>query len=190
MMLETAKQYLECNGTVKTIDYLNGQTDADTIMTVYKELVKYTYWELKTLDVTIQIAEAGIEWCLNYADKASEHSESVKARKNARVLSYNLGSFCWVGWDEPGINITDVALKVGVHAAEKNFELVKQLQLGDLPIARALWLLAAHKLTSQTYTEAAQMFEESGSLLGFAETTTERQMTEAFVLLAKILNQS
>jgi len=192
MILEKAKQYLKCDGAIKVIDYLNGQTDPDAIMTGYKELVQYTYWELKDLNATVQLAEAGIVWCLEYADQSLENneSESAQARKNAKVLAYNLGSFCWPGWDEPGIDITEVELEVGLHAAEQNLALAKQLQLGDLPMARALWLLAAHKLTRQNYTEAAQLFEDSANDSKAAGNNTESQMTEGFAQLAKILDPS
>ena len=42
MILEKAKEHLKCNGAMKAIDYLSGQTDTEAIMTGYKELVQYT----------------------------------------------------------------------------------------------------------------------------------------------------
>ena len=171
---------------------LNSQADSDAIMAGYMELVKYAYWELKNLSTTVQMAKAGIAWCLDYADRSLGDSESkaVNARKNAKALAYNLGSFCWPGWDEPGITITHADQEVGTRAAEQCLSLVKQLQKGGVPMARALWLLAAHKLTSQDYAEAAERFEESANYFKSAGNETESRMTKGFSLLANTLDPS
>ena len=60
MVLEKAREHLERDGAMKAIGYLNGQADSDAIMAGYMELVKYTYWELKNLSTTVQLAKAGI----------------------------------------------------------------------------------------------------------------------------------
>lgn len=145
-----AREHLERDGAMKAIGYLTGQADSDAIMAGYMELVKYTYWELKNLATTVQLAKAGIAWCLDCADRSldKDESEIVNTRKNAKALAYDLGSYCWSGWDEIGITITHADQEVGTLAAEQCLSRVKQLQQGDVPMARALWLLAAHQLTS------------------------------------------
>jgi len=115
-MKDTALSLLTERGPLGAIEWLSRQNDPPAIASTYSEVLVHQYWVAHDLASVIQIGLAGIQFCLNLAHKYSVDiagqadgrrltspslAESLKG--TAKGLSYNLGSFCWPGWDEPGI---------------------------------------------------------------------------------------
>lgn len=192
-LIDAAKQRFDADGPQPAIQFLTSQIDKDAAMLAFRDLVKHAYWQRKDIPAVVQIADAAIGHCLRCAEEfaaANQTARSVAARKNARAQAYNLGSFCWPGWDESGVNLSPDAVDAGMRAAEQNLAFVHELELGDMLSAKAHWLLGAHYLTRGNYTEARRLFSKSAESAERASSVPVRLMADGFAHLAMILESS
>src|SRR5579862_34652 len=103
------------------------------------------YWKEKKLPECLQVAREGIREGEQAADDDPEKQEEILGL--VKRLCYDTASFTWIGWDETGISPTPKERKEGLEAARKNLAYAQRLNKGDVPTARAHWMLAAHLLT-------------------------------------------
>ena len=150
----------------------------------YTEAMRHAYWEDKDLSAAMAIAWAGISRLLALAH-AAEPAQAYELRSQAKALSYDLASFTWAGWDEPGIVITPPEARAGCAAARANLALASELDKGDLPRARAHWILGAHELAAGRPDDARTNFEAAAALADTAgaEGTSEAKLARAFIVL-------
>ena len=83
---------------------------------------------------------------------------------HAKALAYDLASYTWPGWDEPGIGIRTRDLEAGFAAARLNLQLAEALEVGSEPMANVFFILASHALAANDYAAAADYFEEFGEI--------------------------
>lgn len=190
--MEKILALLAAADTFAAIDALHEPSaDPNAIAKAYSELVLHLYWQQKDLSAAISMARAGIQYCLHtaaYGNLAPDAAEAL--RGSAKAIAYNLGSFCWPGWDEPGIAVDATALYFGRDAARLNLRLAQELGRGDLPLTRAHWLLGAHHLAAGDTDQAKQSFEASARHAGTAEARAEELLAQGFALLSTLLGQS
>jgi tetratricopeptide (TPR) repeat protein len=171
------------------IEYLNQHADHIEVMDTYMELVKFYYWEKKDLPITVMLSRAGIQEGLNIAASLEvnmlEQSQEIRGR--ARALAYNLASFAWPGWDEPGIKVGDSDLAAGLDAAKVALRLVREIELDELRISRAKWMLAAYYLATREYEEAQKTFDEAAEFASVAESQADELLCQGFAHLTKLL---
>lgn len=153
----------------------------------YSEAMRHAYWEDKDLSAAMAIAWAGISRLLAAAH-VSEAALAYEFRSQAKALSYDLASFTWAGWDEPGIVITPPEARAGAAAARANLRLAAELDKGDLPRARAHWMVGAHELAAGRPEDARTDFEAAGVLADAAgpEGASEAKLARAFAALADL----
>jgi len=199
-MKDTALTLLAERGPLGAIEWLSRQNDPASIASTYAEVLTHQYWVAHDLASVIQIGLAGIQFCLNLAHKYSVDvagpvdgrkltspslAESLKS--TAKGLSYNIGSFCWPGWDEPGIIVGATALAIGRDAAALNLRLALELDKGDVPLSRAHWLIAAHEMAAGNLEAARTSFDEGARCAAMGNAFEEQLLCKGFSLLAQRL---
>ena len=157
---------------------LGATTDAEA-MDAYRAAMRVAYWDDKDVPSTLAIADAGVS---RFRDAAGDGDESfaLELRSAAKGLLYDVASFTWVGWDEPDVVITSAEAAVGLDAARSNLAMAIDLDKGDLPLARAHWMLGAHLLTSGGHVEAGRAFEASRASAVAAGADVEAELAVAF----------
>jgi hypothetical protein len=153
----------------------------------YSEAMRHAYWDDKDLSAAMAIAWAGISRLLAMAHGA-DPERAYELRSQAKALSYDLASFTWAGWDEPGIVITPPEARAGCAAARANLALATELEKGELPRSRAHWILGAHELAAGRPEDARTNFEAAAALADAAGTEglSEAKLARAFVALARL----
>ena len=153
----------------------------------YSEAMRHAYWDDKDLSAAMAIAWAGISRLLALAH-ASDPEQAYELRSQAKALSYDLASFTWAGWDEPGIVITPPEARAGCAAARANLELAKELEKAELTRSRAHWILGAHELAAGRPDDARTNFEAAATLAKAAgsEGASEAKLSRAFVVLSDL----
>ncbi len=153
----------------------------------YSEAMRHAYRQDKDLSGAMAIAWAGIGRLLALAHE-SEPGRARELRSQAQRLTYDLASFTWAGWDEPGIVITPPEARAGCAAARANLALALQLEQGELLQARAYWMLGAHELAAGRPEDARASFEAAAGLSAAAgpDGAAEAALASAFAVLADL----
>lgn len=135
---------------------------------------KSHYWDEKDLATARRLLEAGIELA-----RTQELHDLEKA------MNDDLASFCWPGWNEPGITIHVDDSRAGEAAAEENLRLAEILQKEDGPTAKAWWLVGAYRMTDGDLDGALDAFERQRTLAG--EDPAHRLLAEAYMEATRTL---
>ncbi|HEV2472701.1 MAG TPA: hypothetical protein VGS41_08560 [Chthonomonadales bacterium] len=181
-----AIQILTDADTSEVIEYLAGQKSAVEVAEIYHAMMKDAYWKRKRLDHTIILARAGIHQSIVSALPQQQEDPETAARLLgiAKAINYDLASFTWVGWDEPGIEISTIDAAIGMDAARANLRFAMELEKGDLAVFRAYWMLGAHLLTAGDRVAAGAAFASAARHAATAETETGVMLSRGFAILA------
>jgi hypothetical protein len=152
---------------------------------VYSKAMRGAYWEDKDVAGAIAIAFAGISRLLADAHRA-DATRAHELRSGAKTLTYDVASFTWPGWDEPGIVITPPEMRAGYAAARANLAMAEELEKGPVRLSRAFWMLGAHELASGHRSEARTSFERAAALAEQAAEPAEAGLAQAFAALAQV----
>lgn len=174
------------SGAVGEIDRLAHMEDPEAMAAGYRQAVRDAYWEAKDLGAVAPLAAAGYAHCL-VAAGAAEGEAAYRLRSEAKALMYDLASFTWPGWAEPGVEVLERDLQIGLDAAITNLQLARELVKGELPESRALWMLGGHMLAAGRYLEAGDRFSEGAALAEAAGESAEARLGEAFAALSAVL---
>jgi len=120
-------------GVVGEVARLAGLSDPEAAAAGYRQAVRDAYWEAKDLGAVTSYASAGYAHCLSAA-VAAEEEAAHRLRSEAKALMYDLASFTWPGWGEPGVEVLERDLRIGFDAAITNLRLARDLDKGDLPL--------------------------------------------------------
>jgi hypothetical protein len=132
----------------------------------YESLVSNLYWNAHDLPAVVTIGRAGILYCLGQSLAADASSESAeKLRSVAKGLAYDIGSFTWPGWEEPGITPTPADLAVGRDCAQLNLRLAIELNKPPARLSMAHWLVGAHALAARDFELAEKEFQLAQDVL-------------------------
>jgi len=168
---------------------LLGRHDPQLAAEVYEKLQLDLYWKQKNLPATVAFSQAGIQHSLTAAGKATDDAAARSLRGAAKHLAYNLASFTWPGWNEPGIVITESDLAIGLEAARLNVRLAEELDRPEKARANALWTLGAQQLAAGDHSQAAETFGRAQSHAIRADAPALVQMLEGYVLMSHSLAQ-
>ena len=186
-MKDKSLDLLAQSDTYAVIEYLAQQPDRLTAAKTYVELVRHCYWQQKDLPLTVMLARAGIQHGLTTAHTTASADSAYELRSLAKTLAYDLASFTWPGWDEPGI-VTDASqVAVGLDAAKLNLRLARELEKGGLPLARAYWMLGAQCVAHQQYVQAKAHFADSAHHAQATGESAEALLAQAFAALTDVL---
>lgn len=168
---------LETQGSEAALASLFQQIDDIVVAKTLHDLLMHAYWKMKNLPAVMAIARAGI----GYFDKLGDSAKSDK-----RIMNYNLASFTWTGWDEPGIVISPADQKLGLAAAQASLQAVREMNLGEIPLARGCWMVGVHHLALKDYLAAIAGLCESESYAAQAGNRGEELLARGFREMAEI----
>ncbi|MCW3098043.1 MAG: hypothetical protein JWL77_3661 [Chthonomonadaceae bacterium] len=188
-MRDTTLQLLDEQGVFGVIEFLAARPDPLIATRTFAEVVGHLYWKQKDMHRTVVMAQAGIQFGLTAAIAASHHApdRAMEIRSVVKGLAYDLGSFTWPGWNEPGIGISAAYLTFGSEAARLNLRFAHDLNKGDLPISRAFWLVGAHCLSSGEFEVAARHFTSAETHAQTAGASEEALLNKGYGCLAAAL---
>lgn len=161
--------------------------EAGAIATRYAELLRDVYWKAKDVALAVAVGRAGIYFALTKAaeaDAAGEGEPVTTLRGLAKQMAYNVASFAWPGWDEPGITVADADRLAGLDAARLNLRLAVELKRDASKRAAAHWMLGAHELTANGPASAVASFRRARELANTAGEAIMALDYEAFESLA------
>jgi hypothetical protein len=184
--LETALETFQQHDALAAIDQIARQDDGVAAAKTFVEVMRHFYWKEKQLTASIVFAQAGAHYALFQAARIepTEPAMASQLRGIAKGLMYDIASFTWPGWDEPGIAITATELLIGLGAAKANLRLARELNKGDLPLSRAYWMLAGHHLCGRDYHAAEDHYELAARHAATAGAKSEELLAAGFVRLA------
>ena len=128
--------------------FVEGEPDPKRVLAMYHGAIRHLYWSAKDIATLVDIGRRAIDF-------GASHPDALKP------IAYDIGSFCWPGWDEPGITIDEATFAFGAQAANLNLALAIQL---SRPLSNAQWLVGAYHLAARRTTEAVASFERARDL--------------------------
>jgi hypothetical protein len=183
--IEEITNWLRGVDSFAAIDFLSRQPDALAAAKSFADAAAHFYWKEKDLPASIMLGRAGAQYALAAAERlaTSDPALASELRGKAKAMTYNLASFTWPGWDEPGITITAADLAVGLDAAKANLRLGRELSRGPLPLSRAHWMLAAHWIAAAEYERAREQFRLAARDAATAGAEADRLLCQGFEAL-------
>jgi hypothetical protein len=157
---------------------------AEALATAQRDL----YWTHKDISAVVTLSRAGIAHLLKIAQQSPENTpEADRAGHEAKALAYNLGSFTWPGWAEPGIVLTPADIVAGFEAARLNLRLAEELHRPEKAKAKAHWLLGAHQLSAADFASAADSFRTGKTHAAQSDDPMLGEMLDGYLLLTHVL---
>jgi hypothetical protein len=155
---ETLVTLLEHVDAFAVAEHLQALGTPSEVSNAYDQLLRNAYWEHKDLRLVMLLGTAGIYYNFAHAKLAADDETRLGFKSGAKRLAYNMGSFSWPGWDEPGIVITTADKVRGLEAARLNLRLAIELQKPFDKIRAGAWLLGAQLLSAGSVEEALFQF--------------------------------
>jgi hypothetical protein len=171
------------------IERIQGQGDSSQIAGRYASLVADLYWKAHDLPAVIAIGRAGILYCLGKSLEADVPRETAgELRSVAKGMAYDVGSFTWPGWEEPGINPTPQELLAGRECAQLNLRLAIELKKPAERVSMAHWLVGAHALAAGDARGAEDHFQLARDLLPATEAAAQATefLNEGYLAIARL----
>jgi hypothetical protein len=160
------QELLRAGDSFAAIEHIQRQGDSLEIAARYQSLLSELYWKAHDLPAVLVVGHAGILHCLGQSLIAGTSAENIeKLRSIAKALAYDIGSFTWAGWEEPGIDPTPDQLAVGLDCAELNLRLAIELRKPSNRLAMAHWLVGAHALAARDADMAITHFQLARAVL-------------------------
>lgn len=160
----------------RAIEFVMAMNDPRDTMGVFALLTRDLYWENRNLPAAMAIGRAGIQFGIDN-----------DMRSEAKALAYDLSSFCWPGWNEPGVMIEESDLIMGQDLAKTNMRLALTLRKGDVPMSRAHWLIGAHHLAIDQVEAARRAFVEALRFAIAAESKEQELLMRGYLYLADMM---
>jgi hypothetical protein len=186
--IESILELIAAHDTYAVVDRLAREADALTSGKAFVEVMRHLYWQKKDMHRSVQIAQAGAHCCLTVAARDGlDPTQAMKLRGIAKGLTYDIASFTWPGWNEPGITISATDLALGMDAARANLRMARELNRGDLPMSRAHWMLAGHRLCSKEFAAAKDDYQSAARYATAAGSKSDELLSQGFACLTDIL---
>jgi hypothetical protein len=128
--------------------FIEDEADPLRVLAMYHGAIRHLYWSARDLATLVALGHHAIAFGVSHPDAL-------------KPVAYDIGSFCWPGWDEPGIDVTADAITLGTEAAALNLTLAVQLNRPALALANAHWLVGAYDLVAGRTADATLAFERS-----------------------------
>ena len=188
-MAASVKKMVEDNDTYAAIEMIQEKGTYAEVAQRYEFLVRDLYWQEKALHAVVPIANAGILYCLTKADELAEKDEenASKMVNYAKIMSFNLSSFTWPGWDEKGIVITEHALVAGLEAAKLNVRLVEKLGGDHGQLSNSYWAIGAQYMALKEYASATTAFARAAEYAKKTGSKDAELMNNGYIAMTKVL---
>jgi tetratricopeptide (TPR) repeat protein len=186
--LERVKALLMLHDSFKAIEFMASLGTPERVAQRYLNLVDDLYWKEKDITSVMIMGRAGIQEILTAATDVDSRDPSGAARLRgmAKSLAYNLASYVWPGWDEPGILIKADYLLVGYDAARLNLRLALELEKAAVQVSIAYWMLAVQQVALKRYDEAIKAFGLSLDKAKEAKQPAYQYLALGFIALSEL----
>lgn len=181
---ETLVTLLEHVDAFAVVEHLQALGTPAEVSNAYDQLLRDAYWDKKDLRLVMLLGTAGIYYNIAHAKLAADDDTRMALKSAAKRLAYNMGSFSWIGWDEPGIVITPADKVRGLEAARLNLRLAIELQKPFEKVRAGAWLLGAQLLAAGQVEDALFQFR-------FAvpeKSDKDYSLFYGYVLLAEVMS--
>src|SRR5690348_6291645 len=111
----TALRYLDEQDIGLALHELARQEDALGALKATTQVMRELYWKRKDLPASVLFACAGMSLGFAWAARTSDPALADQLRGIVKGLAYDIASFTWPGWDEPGIVVTASDLRAGME---------------------------------------------------------------------------
>ena len=171
-------------------EFVLGLWDENELVKVFEDLLLDCYWKARSVEQVIHFANAGIHYCLAQACERNESDDSARElRFAAKRLATNAASFTWIGWEEPGVEISPGQMRHGIAFARYAVRQLHDLDPTDAQLAFTYWHLGAHLMAEGAYAEALAVFEAARDYSASdGRNLDNRTMHEGFIGLTKVLS--
>lgn len=188
-LVEKALEIYKIKDSFAAIIFLCDLQDPEITMNALSSLMRHQYWHEKYLVGALAFGRAGIQFALQSASQYDQSQSEVahKLRSGAKSLAYDVASFAWIGWDEPGVEITSADQSAGFDAARVNLRLAIELERGDLPINRAHWMISAYHMAEGECREAITAFEQGSAFAKNADAMEDKILNQGYILVSEML---
>jgi len=164
---DMARDLIQENGVLPALRIMN-DVGAE-LYTDEKDLMGALQW----LDTCIQF---GMALSVGMKDPARKDVLS-----EVKAAAFHMGSYCWIGWGEPEIKISDSEKRLGLQMAMLNMSLAHELRKPDLVVGRAEWLMGALVMSFGIYPTAGAHFQRAAELLLRSGEDFEGQYNQALM---------
>jgi len=188
-MIDEILKILRESDSYAAAQHIQRDGSADEIAKRYSELSKELYWKKKDVCAAISIGRCGILYCLIRSSECDGESAD-RLRGVAKGIAFNMASFAWPGWGEPGISITPADLAAGRDAAKLNLRLAVELRRPAEPMMNAHWMIGAYFLADGRTAEAIAAFENAERFGEQAEEPAAVAMCRSYSALARLAGDS
>lgn len=141
---------LDRGDVAAAIAFIEREDDPKRVVAMFHGGVRHLYWSRKDIANTVKLGRHAIDAALALGDELA-----------ADMLAYDVASFAWIGWDEPGIVLGPDEIRAGSEIAMQCLELTTSLQRDNAALARAHWLVGAHQLANGEAKNALTSFDRS-----------------------------
>jgi hypothetical protein len=186
-LLESVKS-VAARGDARGVEELLAGSDATRAAEALATAQRYLYWTHKDVPAVVTVSRAGIAYLLQSSQRLGG-AEASDLRHEAKALAYNLGSFMWPGWSEPGIALSAADVAAGFEAARLNLRLAEELSRPEKAKAKAYWLLGAHQLAVAEYGPASESFRSGKTHAGRTDDPSLGRMLDGYLLLTRVLSE-
>jgi hypothetical protein len=165
-LVHEIQELLRTTDSFAAMEYIQRDGTPLEIAARYDSLVRDFYWKAHDLPGLVVVSRAGIMYCLGQLLVVGHSSDTVeKLGHTAKGMAYNVGSFTWPGWEEPGINPTLEHLAYGRDCARLNLRLAIELNRPPKGLSKAHWLIGAHALVTRDFELAEKEFQLAQDVL-------------------------
>ncbi|HEY2665041.1 MAG TPA: hypothetical protein VGI47_11920 [Candidatus Binataceae bacterium] len=154
-----------------------------TALEALDQLCKRAYHDLKSIPIMTAIAWEAVGFGLKCAAASPDSESANRYKERARAIAYNAGANCWPGWGDP-VEIKSADIAEGLKLAERSYELVEELGLGDKAIGSAVWLIGALQMACGRLSTASAQFLHAEEAFRAAQLTAQAAMARGYAALA------
>jgi hypothetical protein len=146
-------------------------------------LCKRAYRDLKSVPTMTTIAWEAVGLGLKCAAASRDSESASRYKSRARAIAYNAGANCWPGWGDP-VEIKPADIAEGLKLAERSYDLVEELGLGDEAMGKALWLVGALQMAAGRLSTAIAQFLRAEEAFHAAQLPVHVAMARGYAALA------
>jgi hypothetical protein len=186
-MIDELRGLLRARDAYALAERIQSGRDARAAAERYAELVRDLYWKAKDVAAAVAVGRAGIYFALGKAIDIAGHDPdaALALRGVAKQMAYNVASFAWPGWNEPGVTIADADRLAGYDAARLNLRLAVELKRDASKTSMAHWMLAAHHLSGGAAQLAVESFGQAKADAERAGEAAQALMCDGYAALAQ-----
>jgi hypothetical protein len=181
---------LAAGSVAEAVATITSTMDTQAAIDALARLCQQAYRELKSVPTMTALAWEAVGFGLQCAAASPDTESARRYRSSARAIAYNAGANCWPGWGD-AVEIKPADIAEGLKLAERSYELVEELGLGDKAMGTASWLIGALLMAAGRLSTAIVRFRNAEEAFHAAKLPAQEAMARGYAALAtKILPES